>query len=77
MKYTMYSIQDVLSGFGNPILAPNEELMKRNYKAIAQNKTYDEAKDMRLFVVGEFDLETGEVTPITPNCIEGGIDNGK
>lgn len=75
MISTVYSIQDVLVGFGQPILSTSEEAMKRDYVNWA--KTKPEAEDKRLFKIGTFDDETGTLIPIIPECIMGGIEYGK
>lgn len=69
-KINLYNVQDVLVGFGSPFAMGNNELAIRAYKGFltrAQNP-----EDMRLFRVGEMEDETGEIFPITPECIMGG-----
>lgn len=73
MKQTLYAIQDVLVGFNAPIIAANDEAMSRDYKIWAGKAP--NGSDMRLFKVGEYDTETGEITPIVPQCMIGGITN--
>lgn len=75
MISTVYSIQDVLVGFGQPILSTSEEAMKRDYVNWAKSKP--EAEDKRLFKIGTFDDETGTLIPIIPECIMGGVEYGK
>lgn len=72
MVYKMYSIQDTMVGFNAPFIMVNEEVAKREYKNFL--KANPNAPDMRLFVIGEFDDETGTLTTMVPQCIEGGGD---
>ena len=74
MKMPIFAVQDVLTGFKPPMIAANEEAMIRDYKLWAEKEAA--SLDMRLFKIGEFNTETGEIIPHTPDCIVGGIENG-
>lgn len=69
MKYNIYAIQDVLIGFNSPIIFKNEEIAKREYNNFLE--TNPNRNDMRLFKIGEFDDETGEIKSDTPRIVEG------
>lgn len=75
MTGKLYSVQDVLTGFAQPFVMMNDEVAQRAYKDFLENDNHPE--DKRLFLVGEFDDETGNINPINPVCIQGGGNNGK
>lgn len=66
----MYAIQDVLIGFRAPFVMMSDEVAKREYKNFLEGNP--NSKDMRLFKVGTFNEETGEVIAILPELMEGG-----
>lgn len=70
MVYKLYSIQDTMIGFNAPYIQVNEEVAKREYKNFL--KANPNAPDMRLFMIGEFDDETGTLTTMVPTQIMGG-----
>lgn len=73
MKIPVYAVQDVLIGFIAPFTIQNDNIAIREYTNSEKNDP--NSKDKRLFKIGEFDDETGELTPCTPNCICGGIEH--
>lgn len=70
MIYNMYSIQDVMIGFNSPFIMKNDEIATREYNNFLENNP--NAKDMRLFRIGEFNEETGEIKTIIPQIVQGG-----
>lgn len=70
MKYGVYAIQDVMIGFNSPVLFKTPELAQREFKNFLENTP--NSKDMRLFHIGNFDDETGELTSVTPSIVGGG-----
>ncbi len=75
MKYGLYSIQDTLIAFNAPYVQVSEEVAKRGYQEVCETNPH--SKDLRLFKIGEFDDETGEVKTMIPKQIMGGIEHGK
>lgn len=73
MKSNLYAVQDVLVGFNPPMVAANDEAMARDYKLWAAKAP--NGADMRLFKIGTFDTETGEIIPQVPDCMMGGVVN--
>lgn len=73
MKHNLYAVQDTLIGFGIPFIKANDAHAKRDYKE--DLKTNPHAVDMRLYKIGYFDDETGELTPMIPEILEGGVLN--
>ena len=73
MIYNLYSIEDVCSGYGNPVMVVKEELAKREFKNRCKKDLNPE--DLRLWKVGEFNLETGEINANKPELIMKGETN--
>lgn len=73
MMYKVYSIQDTLMGFNAPFIMPNEAIAKRSY--VQNAKKNENSLDLRLYEIGTFDDETGEIIPKTPTQIMGGIEH--
>lgn len=73
MKYGVYSIQDTLVGFNAPWVMVNDEVAKREYANFL--KTQKNAPDMRLYKIGEFDDNSGELLPDIPRMLIGGGDD--
>lgn len=69
MIYGMYAIQDLKTGFMAPICDMSDASAARNFEStLMQAKgTYGtHAQDFRLYCVGEFNVDTGELMPVTP-----------
>ena len=68
MIYPVYSVRDQLNGFGQLLVDTNEATAIRNFQnGIAQNVgMQNNLKDYDLYQLGEYDTETGVITPIQP-----------
>ena len=68
MKFGVYSIRDVKSGFMSPTLEQSDVMAARNFEsAIMSSKEglfTTHAEDFILYKIGEFDSETGVVSPL-------------
>lgn len=63
----LVSIEDIFTGFGTPRAVQNLEAAKRDFKLIdAEDPRHG---DLRLYEIGEFNTDTGEITPKKPNII--------
>lgn len=80
MIYGVYSVRDVKTTFGSPILYENSEFARRgflnaifhdieHYRRIGVHQS-----DLFLYRIGEFDTESGELTPCLPEYIADGSD---
>lgn len=67
MILPLVSIEDVFTGFGTPRTVQNLEAAKRDFKLIDENDPRH--GDLRLYQVGEFNTETGEIIPRHPEII--------
>lgn len=60
----IYSIYDIVSGeYGNPFCAINHEDCKRKLSYHQQGNPF--AKDLKVFLVGEFNVDSGVIMPIS------------
>lgn len=66
----------MLVEFHAPMVGVNDEQMTRDFKVFCQKKAEIEQKDLQLYKIGEFDTITGKITPIEPNFIAGGFNDG-
>lgn len=67
MKFGMYCMQDLKTGFLTPTIDQTDASAIRNFdSAILQSQgvLFTHAEDFRLFRIGEFDSESGVVEPL-------------
>lgn len=72
MKLFVYSMRDQLSGYMQPTFELNDQIAIRNFSfAIKKPDTllFASAKDFDLMKIGEFDSETGELTPLSHTVV--------
>lgn len=67
MKYNLYAVKDTVTGeFGAPYLGKNDNEAIRGFaygvNAPSNNLIHTHPEDMQLFKMGEFDIQTGEIT---------------
>lgn len=69
MKFGIYSIQDVKTGFMTPTIDQNDFSAGRNFSSAVMQSDgvlFTHAEDFRLFKIGEFESDTGVIQPISP-----------
>ena len=69
MKFGVYSIEDIKTGFMTPTIDQNDNSAVRNFSsAIMQSDgiLFTHAEDFRLFKIGEFDTDTGSILAVAP-----------
>jgi hypothetical protein len=68
MKRTIIALYDRLVGFNSISLSYSEAVAKRDFIQLVQEVEEIKAKkaDIDLFVVGVFDLESGEISAVYP-----------
>lgn len=77
MKYPMFSYRDVkANGFTPPQVCVNQQVAKRDfdYRLHNDNSMGFSPSDYELYMVGEFDPETGKVEGCLPEFIIGGAE---
>lgn len=75
MNLILVSIEDVFVGFNNPKMAKNRDAAMRDFKLICKEDV--RADDLRLWEIGEFNTDTGEILPKKPDLIMKGVSNDK
>lgn len=69
MKYGLYSIRDIKTGFMTPVMEVNDAAATRNFYHSVQNSEgilFTFAQDFTLYRIAEFDAETGQIVPLVP-----------
>jgi len=70
MKIFMYSVLDKKADeFGPPFMAKNDEVAKRNLSNLLRDSPYPE--DYQLFLIAEYESDTGEVQGLVPMEVKG------
>ncbi len=66
MKYGVYCIRDLKSGWLSPTVDINDQVAVRNFAyAVQHNDMFsDFASDYSLYKIGEFDTDSGDITSI-------------
>lgn len=67
MKFGIYAIRDAFTGFLTPTFDLNDQVAKRNFAyAIKQKNSllYSNAQDYDLYKIGEFDQDSGVISPL-------------
>ena len=75
MKMPVLSVKDCLVGFGSPFTSVNKDVAIRGFNnSIIQSLKDGDSnypcnpEDLSLYLVGEFDCDTGDISPIEP-CV--------
>lgn len=69
MKYGMYCMEDIKTGFCTPTVDANDAAAVRNFASAvmqSQGVLFTHAEDFRLWHIADFDSESGVVTPLSP-----------
>ncbi len=75
MILPLVAIEDVFTGFGTPRAVTNIEAAKRDFKLLDQDDPRH--GDLRLYHLGEFDTETGEIKSKKPEILMKGEQNNE
>lgn len=66
MKYPVFCIRDVKTGFMSPTIDQNVPAATRNFEHAVRNSASlmnSHPQDYQLFCIGEFDSDSGALTP--------------
>lgn len=70
MKFGMYSIRDVLTGFMSPVLEQNDASAMRNFRVACEQPgsslMFNRPGDFSLYRIAEFDSDSGVLVPVVP-----------
>lgn len=67
MVFGIYCVRDVKSGFQTPTAQVNDSVAVRGFESAvinADSVLFTHAKDFGLYKLGEFDADTGRITPL-------------
>lgn len=67
MVFGIYCMRDVKSGFQTPAVEVNDAVAIRGFASAVLNSDsvlFTHASDFALYKVGEFDADTGRITPL-------------
>lgn len=65
----IYSIKDELAGtFGN-LMVINPKVAKRTFHWLTEETEKQDCDDKRIYKLGEYDTETGQIVPIVPELV--------
>lgn len=78
MKMPVLSVRDSLVGFGSPFTAVNKDVAVRGFtnsviKAWSNSDDTVNPEDLSLFMVGEFDTDSGSISGCEPCVLARGI----
>ena len=69
MVLEIYSIKDELAGtFGN-LMVVNEKVAQRTFRWITEETEKPDCDDKRIYKLGMYDTETGQIMPQQPELI--------
>lgn len=69
----IFCIRDKLAAFGEPFFDINEKTAIRGFRYAMSNGDSLSPSDFDLFCIGEYDFDTGRVTPCEPTFVCGGL----
>lgn len=65
MIVNLYSVRDILTGYGYPFVQPNDDAALRNFRFLLTRESGSEFSvkpdDYSLYRVGRFDTDTGSI----------------
>lgn len=67
MKFSVYAIRDIHTGFLTPTFEINDAVAMRNFNHAVNNADsvlFTAMKDFDLYKIGEYDSDTGRLTPL-------------
>lgn len=69
MTFNLYSIKDELAGTFANLMVVNEKVAQRTFKWLMQESEPEDCDDKRIYLMGAYDNETGQISPIQPQLV--------
>lgn len=69
MIFNLYSIKDELAGTFANLMVVNEKVAQRTFKWLMQESEPADCDDKRIYLMGTYDNETGQIIPIMPQLV--------
>lgn len=63
MEFQVYAVKDELSGIFGNLIVVNEKVADRTFKWMAQEMEKADCEDKRVYLLGSYDNETGQIKP--------------
>lgn len=76
-SYSLYCVRDRKSGlYATPFTAINHECAKRDFRLYGKSNANNMAifPDLELFYIGDYDANTGLLSGVVPEFLEGGVE---
>lgn len=64
MEYQVFAVKDELSGIFGNLMVVNEKVADRTFKWMAQEMEKSDCEDKRVYLMGTYDNETGQIKPL-------------
>ena len=69
MTFNLYSIKDELAGTFANLMVVNEKVAQRTFKWLMQESEPADCDDKRIYLMGTYDNESGQISPIMPQLV--------
>lgn len=64
MEYQVFAVKDELSGIFGNLMVVNEKVADRTFKWMAQEMEKSDCEDKRVYLMGTYDNESGQLKPL-------------
>lgn len=64
MIFQVYAVKDELAGTFSNLMVVNEKVAARTFKWMAQEMEKSETEDKRVYLLAQYDNESGQIVPI-------------
>lgn len=76
MIHPIFSVRDQMVGYNDPFVAINRNVAERDFTNVVNNENgriYLNPNHYDLYYIGDFNTETGQITPCEPELIVTGL----
>lgn len=64
MEFQVYAVKDELSGIFGNLMVVNEKVADRTFRWMAQEMEKADCEDKRVYLLGKYDNESGQIKPL-------------
>lgn len=65
MIFQVYAVKDELAGIFGNLMVVNEKVAARTFKWMAQEMEKSDTEDKRVYLIAQYDNESGQIAPIS------------
>lgn len=69
MEFEIYAIKDELAGTYGNLMIVNAKVAQRTFKWLMKETEKADCDDKRIYLMGKYNNETGQITPTTPKLV--------